>query len=236
MKKIILIFASLLLSVLLIQAQNDCMEFFPTEEGTVLINKTYDAGNNLLSTMTYRVNRSNDYFSGSSIQIGFVMTDRNNKVIDDGNLSAQCDGGTFYLSMANRAINSDVMDVLGNNTEIISNFLDYPDTFNNDYPFSGDFKMDGGQFTVRSKTDKKEYITVRMYDRNYIKNEKITTPAGTFDAAKITYIVEIVKDKKSETCSGAEWYATGAGIVRTETYDKAGKLQNYTELATLRKK
>ncbi len=226
---------SILSTVGVVKAQGDCMAFFPTEEGTVFINKSYDASNNLLNTITYRVNDTYNYYSGTSMDMNFVISDARDNVIDNGTLTAQCTDGTFYLDMKTRALSPEIMNILGMNTELVGNFLDYPDTFNDDFAYSGDFEMDGGEFTVQSKTDKNDFVRVRMYNRNYEKNERITTPAGTFHASKITFNFEVTRNRESTIYNGVEWYAVGAGIVRSETYDKNGALQNYTVLTTLRK-
>jgi len=212
------------------------MTFFPSNEGAMLITKTYNGNNDLLNTMTYKVEKDYEYVSGSDMQISFMMTDNYNNVIDRGNIDASCMDGSFYLKMVNRAMSPEVMGMLGSNTELVGNFLDYPDTFNDSYPFDGVFKMDAGEYTVQSKTDKKDKLNVRIYDREYEKNEKITTPAGTFDASKITFRFDCTRDGVTKTHKGVEWYAPGAGIVRTETYDKNNNLENYTELTVLQDK
>lgn len=236
MRKFLLFFISVFAFTALVKAQDNCMSFFPTNKGAILISKSYDAKDNLLSTMTYRILKSSDeYIAGEDLQIGFVMTDAKDNVIDLGNLEARCDGENFFLSMVNRNMTPDVMDLLGEDTELVGDFLDYPN-INPDSPFDGNFAMNGGEFTVRSKTNKNEFMKVTVYNRQYEKDEKITTPAGAFDASKITFTFDVYKDKKTTTYSGAEWFADGAGIVRSETRDNKNNLINYTVLTTLQNK
>ncbi len=235
MKYLLLIFIFVFSSSLVTMAQDDgCMQFFPTDEGTVMVSKSYDGSNNLISTMTYKINKAYNYQSDTEVEIGFTLADSKDKVIDQGTLKARCDNGIFYMNMINRALSPDVMKLLGSDTELVGDFLDYPNTFA-DEPYSSTFGMGGGTFTIQSKKDKKERMTVRVFDRSYLKNEQITTPAGTFSAAKVTFNFETTKDKKTTSYKGTEWYAPNAGIVRTETYDKSGKLQSYTVLTTLKK-
>ncbi len=237
MKNLIFIICLLLSTTFVSVAQDDnyggCMEFFPNKEGAILISKNYDAANKLLSTMTYRVNKVYGYESGDELIIGFTMTDGKDKVIDQGEIIARCDGGTFYMNMSNRALTPDVMKMLGSDTELVGDFLDYPDMFTDLEAYDGKLAMTGGEYTVQSKKDKKNFISVRVYDRMFEKNEDVTTPAGTFHAAKISFNFESYQNKKSTRYKGVEWYAPNAGIIRSETYDKNGKLQNYTVLTTL---
>lgn len=232
MRKVILILAFAFSSVLLVSAQ-DCMTFFPVSEGATLTNKTYDANNNLLATTVYKVNEANDYTSNADMQVGFVMTNGNNTVIDQGNLDARCNDGMFSLKMINRAICPEAVDLLTTDTELVGDFLDYPNTFAGPYPFDNTFNMSGGEFTIRSKSEKKDLARVRVYNRNYVNNENITTPAGNFDASKITFDFDVAKDGNTTTYKGVEWYSTGAGIVRSETYDKDGSMRNFSELTSL---
>lgn len=236
MKKLLFTLGIVISSSTLLMAQDDCMAFFPTDEGAVLINKSYDANNNLLSTMTYRVDKSYGVDNNKEIIIGFVMTDADGNAIDTGNLDARCDDGTFFLNMVNRSLSPDIMKYLGQDTELVGDFLDYPDTFDDNFPFDGNFRMDGGEFTVRSKTNKNEFMRVRVYDRKYETRENITTPVKTFQASKLSFNFEVTQDKKTTTYKGIEWYAVGAGIVRSETYDSKGNLLNYTVLTALQDK
>lgn len=232
MKNLIFVFSFVFSSALIMAQDGGCMEFFPKKPGATMISKSYDAANKLLNTMIYQIDKSYTYQSGEEIDITFTMTDANGKGIDRGSLNARCDDGVFYMNMTNRTLSPDVMKLLGSDTELVADFLDYPE-FNVNSPASGSLEVTDASYTIRSKSNKKEQMSVRVYDRSYEKAEQLTTPAGTFMAAKVTFSFETTKDKKSTIYKGAEWYAPNAGIVRTETYDKNGKLQNYTVLTTL---
>ena len=165
--------------------------------------------------------------------IDFTMTNAQKEVIDQGTLDAYCNNGNFYLKMINRCISPEVLQMLSRDTELVGDFLDYPNTFASptaDSPFA----MDGGEFAIKSRSDKKDLLRVKVYDRTYEKNEEITTPAGVFDASKVTFSFDVTNDKTTTTYKGVEWYAENAGIVRSNTYDKNGSLQSFTELTTLK--
>jgi len=235
MKKLILSLAVIFSFSLLVTAQDDCMAFFPTDEGTVLVSSSYDASQNLLGTMTYRVNKTYNYADGTQTSIGFTLTDKNGNTIDNGNMLASCMDGNFFLKMNNMGITSDLMSYLTSDTELVGDFLDYPNVFS-DLPYDPTFQMSGGEFTIRSKTDKKASVRVRVYNRKYEKSESITTPAGTFNAAKVTFDFEVTQNQKTRMYKGAEWYAMNAGIVKSETYDSNNNLMNYTQLTEIRRK
>ncbi len=235
MKTLFLVFMFIVSSCVLM-AQDDCMYFFPSDEGTVLITKNYDAKNTLLSTMTYTVNKMDQTVNGSNVNIVFTITNSKDSVIDTGYLNAKCEDDAFYMTMSNRVLSPDAVKILEKDTELVGDFLDYPDPFDDDFLDynNGNFKMSGGQFTIQSKKDKKIFANIDMFGRRYEKNEKVTTPAGTFDAAKVTFNFTVTENKKTTRYKGVEWYALNAGIIRSETYDEKGNLQNYSVLTTLK--
>jgi hypothetical protein len=72
-------------------------------------------------------------------------------------------------------------------------------------------------------------VIMRMYvkitNRKVAAQESVTVPAGTFDCFKITYDIE-TKAMAKITASAAQWMAKGPGMVKSETYDKKGKLSS----------
>jgi len=77
-------------------------------------------------------------------------------------------------------------------------------------------------------------LFINITNRQVIGNESVTVPAGTFDCLKITYDVETKMMIKFNT-SVTEYVNMGAGNVKTETYDKKGKLVGTTILTELKK-
>jgi len=75
-------------------------------------------------------------------------------------------------------------------------------------------------------------ITVNLTNRKVEANETITTPAGTFNCLKITYDFSL---KMLLTLRGkaAQWYADGVGLVKTENYNKKGKLTGFSQVTKI---
>ena len=77
-------------------------------------------------------------------------------------------------------------------------------------------------------------MTTKVYNRKVEAIEKITTEAGTFECYKITY--DVFTDAMIDiNTKGIDWIARDVGTVRTENYNKNGKLTGYTELIKLEK-
>lgn len=233
MRKLFFLFALALSSATLLVAQDDCVGFFPKEEGTTLVKSNYDANKNVLSTITYVVNKTYQYPGETERQIGFVISDAFGKVIDEGDMEVRCKDGSFYMKMTNVALTPGILKILTDNTEIAGEFLDYPDIFSTP-PSEDVFKIDRGEFSIRSKSDRKELVNIKVSNRKFMKEEIVTTPAGTFNAYKVTFDVNVTENKKVTKYKGTEWYADNAGIVKSEVYDANKKLVSYSELTTLK--
>jgi len=237
MKKVLFLCVALASAGSTIWAQNnsDFLQFFPNREGAQLVNKTYDENNDLQSTTTMTVQKYYDYQDGSDVQIDFVMVDADGNQIDQGNIEAYYQDGSFYLKMSNSmAMLPDVTKYLSLENELVADFLDYPNPMgtNDLQNWEPVFAMDGGDFTIYSKANKKDFVRIHDYNRQYVGDEDIQTPAGNFHAYKVTYDADITCEGKTTTYQGVEWFAPGAGIVRSEIY-KDKNLQNYTVLSSL---
>ena len=77
-------------------------------------------------------------------------------------------------------------------------------------------------------------MTVNVTNRKVLSREELTTPAGTFNCYKITQDTD-VKMMIAKTMTSIDYYAEGVGMVRSETYDKKGNLEGYTELTKFEK-
>jgi len=62
----------------------------------------------------------------------------------------------------------------------------------------------------------------------------VTTPAGTFDCIKMTQDTDVkaIFKMKAKTTT---WYTKGVGMVKTENYDKNGKVESSTVLTKFEK-
>jgi hypothetical protein len=80
-------------------------------------------------------------------------------------------------------------------------------------------------------------ITVNVVDRKVVAKESIQTPAGKFDCLKITS-KSIVKNQMGIAMtfefSATEWIAPKVGLVKSESYDKKGKLSGSSVLSMVK--
>jgi hypothetical protein len=67
-------------------------------------------------------------------------------------------------------------------------------------------------------------MTISITDRKVEKIEDITTPAGTYNCALITYTTSTKMSFMDMKTISKDWYSSEVGIVKSETYDKNGEL------------
>lgn len=75
-------------------------------------------------------------------------------------------------------------------------------------------------------------MTMDMVNRTVDAKESITTPAGTFNCFAISYESQVKMGIKT-SFTIKEWIAEGVGVVKTESYNKKGKLMGYSELTSI---
>lgn len=88
-------------------------------------------------------------------------------------------------------------------------------------------KMKTGGFNLMNMTFTQE-------NRKVVSQETVETPSGTYQAHKLTYEMNI-KTIMKKSYQVSEWYAEGIGVVKSETYNKKGKLQSSMVLSALEK-
>ena len=100
-------------------------------------------------------------------------------------------------------------------------------------PKAGDLLGDGSiTMTIKNEDITLITITVKIYNRKVEAIEKVTTPAGTFECFKISYDIE-TKMLLTIRAKAAEWYSKDVGLVKSESYNKKGKLRGYSLLSSI---
>ncbi|HZK93533.1 MAG TPA: hypothetical protein VFC67_04945 [Prolixibacteraceae bacterium] len=227
MKKLFL-FTALIFVGMALKAQEI---FFPTKEGTVLVYKTFDKKDKETNMVRYIITHIN--INGSDMDITYQVEsiDPKEKLIYKDEITIHKKGDNIYFDMSN-FINKAAfqqngqipaeIQITGNNMEVPSN------------PQPGDALPDANV----EMTMKMGFINMKMSaqvtNRKMEAIEDITVKAGTFKGYKFTSDVSASAMGLKMKSNSKEWYAKGVGVVKTESYDKNGKLQSYMELIELK--
>ncbi len=229
MKKTTLILLIAIFATTNIFAQN-CFKYLPQTKGTVMETTHYDKKGKKTSmstltifdkTSTAEEIRLDVKLESQSVEQDTVMSREYAYICKDGKLYVDM---TSYLGNTLDAYQGMEIEVDGDNLELPSN------------PVAGQ-KLPGGTVLVSVKNQGIQMvkISVTLSNRVVEKLETLKTAAGEFKCFKISQNTETKIGFIKVKGSSSEWIAEGAGVVRSESYNKKGKLMSYSELSKLTK-
>lgn len=209
----------------------DCKFYFPTEEGTLIEMTSYDKKGKLSATTTQKILEKKEVDGALVVVFEQTSKDAKGKNEMTAQMQVSCKDGKFYFDMNNylqgmEAYESNPdMEVVVDGDEIF-----YPSELN-----AGETLPDG-TLTAKVMTSGLTMMNMKVDIRNRKVGEKesVTTPAGTFKCYKLSQDVEVKAMVKVKT-SEVTWLAENIGVVKTESYDKNGKLTGTTELTKIEK-
>jgi hypothetical protein len=227
MKKLIL-FTVMIFFGMALKAQEI---FFPTKEGTVLVYKSFDKKDKETNTVKYTIKHLT--INGDDMDINYLIEslDPKEKLVFKDEITIHKKGDKLYFDMSNfinKAAfqqNGEIpaeIQVTGNNMEVPSN------------PKPGDVLPDANVEMAMKLGFVNMKMSAQVTNRKVEAIEDITVKAGTFKGYKFTSEVNSTIMGLKVNSKNTDWYAKGVGTVRTESYDKNGKLQSYTELIAVK--
>jgi hypothetical protein len=226
---------SISLIIILIGALNafaQCNEFYQLKEGGEWEMESYNSKGKLTGKSQQKVISFTSQSNGFNAKVHTVISNDKGKESMQGDLDFACSNGTMTIDMRN-FINEDQMKAFGNyEFDVEAQNLEIPNSLS-----IGQSLKDGSIIITATNSPIPMTMTVTITDRKVIGKESVTTPAGTYDCYKITSNSTI----KTKTVVGVtlnfsaiEWLAPKAAIVKSETYNKNGKLQGYSLLTKLK--
>ncbi len=76
-------------------------------------------------------------------------------------------------------------------------------------------------------------IETIVEDRKIVEEENIETEVGNFDCVVLEQKTTVKNKILTIESTGKEWFLPGFGVIRSESYNKRGKLTGYTEITSL---
>ncbi len=223
---IILFFSALSL----LKAQ--CNTFFPMREGVKYQYDHYDKKDKItLKTVQWFKDISG---SGSSMKATLVqelIDAKKDKSIGSSEAEWSCENGTLHFAVNNMAFEgqgapnpSMTVDVSGDKMDIPSSFTVGESLKDLNYQI----KMGVSGMTVMNR---KYSVT----DRKVVSEEKVETPAGTFDCYKVSFSTKSEGGIGSGTIKTLVWYSKDVGMVKMENYSDKGNLLSRQILSKVQK-
>lgn len=226
--KTLLIGIALLAAPFIMKAQN-CDTYFPYKKGLILEQQTFNAKNKLTGSVKQMVTDISVTAAGKKVDLKSDFFDDKGKAAGTANYSVTCKGGVIMIDMRNYMDAKSRESFSGANVTIEGTPLDLPTVL------TPGQKLPDGNMTIKMTMENSPIamnMEMKIYNRKVEGTESITTPAGTFDCFKISYNVD-VKMMFTMTTKGVEYYSKEYGLIKSESYDKNGKLASYTILSKI---
>lgn len=211
-------------------AHGQCNEFYQFNEGDQWEMATFNAKDKPTGKTQQNVKSLEKTGNGYNAIVTSMHYDEKGKELMRSDLEFKCTDGTIYIDMRNfipqeqlKAFQSYEMKAEAENLEMPSSLS------------AGQSLKDGSITITTIGAPLPMKMTVKITDRKVEAKESITTPAGTFSCYKISSNMNVESQfgvKISLTMSSVDWISTKVGSVRSESYNKNGKLIGYTILTS----
>ncbi len=215
----------------------NCSGYYYLSNSSVVMT-TYDKKGDESGKVTYTISNINK--SGNDITANFTseMVNEKGKSLSKGSGKYKCNGGNLFIdakaSMPQEQMGAyKDMDIKADEV-----FIEYPSNLSGGQSLKdANFKMD-----VINKGSAFSTLTMDQTNRKVEGKETVTSPAGTWECWKISYDGRFRATVGGPAGIGipfnfksTEWFAPGFGIVKTETYNKNGKLIGSTLITSVKK-
>lgn len=229
MKKHVLLCLFGLFGTLFLTAQDDCRPYMPAEEGNSWELTSYSPKGKVDGVIRYELLQKEVNGQNVTFTVRTQTLDKNEEELYISEFQAFCKDGEFSFDMAFKMDGASMSGYQNMGVDVDAG--DYPMP---DLEAAAGTSLPDGQLRVNISTGGpiNMGMTVSITDRLIEGKETITTPAGTFDCVVLSQTVSTKLVMKVEGRS-KEWYAPGIGMVRSESYNRKGKLTGYSELTAL---
>ena len=224
MIKNLVIFLSFLSYSYLASAQ-DCALYIPVDEGASWEMTSYNAKGKEGGKIYYELVEKSAQGDDITFTIKSRFEDAKGRETFESTYEAYCHGGVFEIDMQSKMDGVAMGAYKDMKMEVDATNFEVPDM-----DASPGTKLDDASLEVQVAGIFN--MIINTTDREVLAREEIETPAGTFDCLVLTQTTQSKMIVKVQSTS-KEWYAPGVGLVRSESYNKKGKLTGYSELTAL---
>jgi len=217
MKNYLIIVLLLLFSGVAIKAQT-CSKYYPFNKGAKFQITTYDKNEKVAALVNYLVKDVVISDNSETATLSTEMLDDKGELIANTEYQIICKDDIVsidFKSMMGADLLSQYKDMeiemSGTNIELPNNLV------------VGQVLPDADMMMNIKMTPINMKMTMKIMNRKVIANENLTTPAGTFECHVLSYDNEFKMGIKRIGTS-KQWLTDGIGMVKSEEYNKKGKL------------
>lgn len=203
--------------------QTTCSKYYPFKNGTTFQITNFDKKGNKAGVVDYKISQANSHTASVSAKI----SDEKDKEITTSEFKITCNEKGVSIDfkslmkqeMFDQFKDMDI-DISGTDIEIPNNLE------------VGQSLADARVNMAINMAGMKMNMNIDMVNRKVVAQESITTAAGTFKCFALSYNSEINMGIK-QSFAMKEWIAENVGLVKSESYDKNGKLIGSSELTKI---
>ena len=212
----------------IVKAQ-DC-SYFSLSKGNVFGYQNLDAKGKVTGTTTTTCLDVVKADPATNFKVKSEYTDSKNGKPSVHEYTLRCENGNFYMDMQGFMDPKSMESLEGMELKVDSKDMMYPSVL------SAGETLPDASITISAGSGGMNIMNMVIFitNRKVIGTESVTVPAGTFECYKLTYDVETKMMFKINT-TVVEYINMGVGNVKTETFDKKGKLAATTVLSELKK-
>ncbi|MDE5422908.1 hypothetical protein L3073_11870 [Ancylomarina sp. DW003] len=206
----------------------DCTIFIPGDVGTELHYEIKNGKGKLQATYSQKIISIKE--NGSETVFELLQTHKDPKdpenIIMQDTIGFRCKGNEFYIDME-KYLNQKQLEGFKNmEIKLTTDDLMYPSKL------SPGMNLKDGSISIEVGNGIMN-MTTNIVNRKVEAREEVTTPAGNFDCYKISENVQSKVGFIKVNISNVTWIIQDIGTIRSESYNKRGKLDTVTELVKI---
>ena len=210
---------------------NAQLAYFPSE-GTVLTYHNLDKKGKIESKIVYKVESVKQ--SGENAEVTYFVESygKKDELVFKDRITFKKEGDKLFFDMSN-FVNKGAFQQNGEipaTVEIEGNSLEVPINGT-----AGQSLPDANMTIASDMGFVKLKMTTNIINRKVDDIEDLTVPAGTFNCMKISGDVSGKILGMNMSGKSVQWYSSGIGMVKSETYDKKGELSGSMVLVAVSK-
>lgn len=185
---------------------------------------SYDHKDKITGTIIQTVKEVKESGDKVEIIVDMEMRDKKGEQISKGELLFTCEDGIFKIDMKNYLDPATMAGMEGMEVTVDATDLEMPSKL------EPGMELDDGTVTMVTQAGVMSMnFKTHIHNRKVEGRETIETPAGTFECYRISQDAD-VKSIVNVSTKSTEWVAEDVGVVKSESYNKNGKLTGYTLL------
>lgn len=226
------LFSLMLVTFLMVAAgySQDCTIYIPNTVGTELHYKMTNSKGKTMSSYTQKLLSVKNKGEETIYSMLQTTMDGNSdsEILMQDTIEFRCKGNEFYIDM-DKYLNQKQMEAFQDmEVKVTTDDLIYPPKL------SPGQKLKDGSITISLEGGMMNMnLTTNIINRKVEAHENVSTPAGEFKCYKLSEDIQSKTGFVNVLMRNVIWISKDIGTVRSESYNKKGKLTSVTELVKI---